>query len=248
MDTQCPECQRSDLLVSLAGVSLRTEDRDSLSIELEGDIVEGGTREVFVFPEECGKCGGPVKETALFEDRVLRCNYCGRRINPITTLEVPRKKTVSEGGKMLGPRDIAETLADTQLRRSGWISLRSYLAVPGRPSDAKALVSVMLGGTLFLLVLGALFSGAYEDFQSLNLVFLFVVATLGLILLAGQPSFRNTRVETNNLANNAYNAGWAILKRSVYCFRDDICYDPLRKATWKPKETRALFKPGPTES
>ena len=169
---------------------------------MEGDIVAGGTREVFVFPEERGRCGGPVKSTALFEDRVLRCDYCGRRMNPITTLEVPRRKTVSGGDKMLGPRDIAEKLADSQLRRSAWILLRTYLAVPGRPSDANALVSVVLGSTLLVVILAIVFSGSYAGFEALDTVFLFVIATLALIMLAGRMAFRNARVERNTLANS----------------------------------------------
>ena len=239
MDVKCPECQQSDLLVRLSGISLRAEDQARVDFRLvfETTANKGEGKQIFLFPEACQSCGAPVSDVSLTGERALKCEYCSRRINPRGILEVPRLRHVTREKQLKGPRRIAENLSKSAFQKSAWVDLRQYLELPNK-EDLGEFYKMLFLIFLFLLWFISSFSSGIRGLISFAPILLFALALNYLINGTRKSDFENN----SRAADKTFEAGLEILYRSVYCFRDDLCYDPIGKRSWRAKETKKLFE------
>jgi hypothetical protein len=128
--------------------------------------------------------------------------------------------------------------------------VKNYLQIPKAPKLKKpiGLYEFSISIALVSLLLGILF----EENARAAFFVVFVVSMVGALiaLVFHNPSGEElylVETEVYESEIEEYRAKLAILKRTYFCFRDDICFDPIGGFSWKTSDTAAVFKDLSTE-
>jgi hypothetical protein len=248
----CPYCRQNDLLISLNFVSALDDMRDKdispyLMARFE-DVEELSGGYFHFYPETCPQCGSPVSLAGGSQEDTLHCEYCGALLVPSKMVRLPKAQIDRERIAQMRASTFIDLIQRRDTREEGFYKLAKYLNIVEEPTPSDVLTWGTSIGVLALFGLFVLLFLGEDEGLSRTAILWIAGGSLVLLVVAASRIFFETGTDASLFEDPAYLAaleefdeGMEVIERSYYCFRDDVCFDPVEGFSWKPKDTPTIF-------